>query len=82
MSADERLPTLDLAAIGNSVLSALVDRNGRIVWLCWPRFDGDPVFCSLLDGATKEDGTGFFEIGLPVFVASGFMAFLDSGRNC
>ena len=33
MSADERLPTLDLAAIGNSVLSALVDRNGRIVIL-------------------------------------------------
>ncbi len=54
--------TLDLAAIGNSILSALIDRNARIVWCCYPRLDGDPVFCSLLGGNDAE--TGFFDIEL------------------
>jgi crotonobetainyl-CoA:carnitine CoA-transferase CaiB-like acyl-CoA transferase len=31
-------------------VAALVDHSGRLVWLCWPRLDGDPVFCALLDG--------------------------------
>jgi GH15 family glucan-1,4-alpha-glucosidase len=64
MNAAVPMPNLDLAVIGNSVISALVDPQGRIVWLCWPRLDGDPVFCSLLDGPLREDGAGFFEIGL------------------
>jgi GH15 family glucan-1,4-alpha-glucosidase len=58
------MSNLDLAVVGNSIISALVDPRGRIVWLCWPRLDGDPVFCSLVDGATQEDGAGFFEITL------------------
>jgi GH15 family glucan-1,4-alpha-glucosidase len=37
----------DLALIGNGTLGALID-GGRIVWCCFPRFDGDPTFCSLL----------------------------------
>ncbi|UUX94115.1 glycoside hydrolase family 15 protein [Aquabacterium sp. J223] len=41
--------SLDLAVIGNCSYSALVDRRGRIVWCCLPRFDGDPVFDALLD---------------------------------
>ena len=41
---------LNLAVIGNSIVAALVDRRARIVWYCLPRFDGDPVFSSLLDG--------------------------------
>ena len=41
---------LDLAPIGNSSVSALLDRQGRYVWACLPRFDGDPAFCALLSG--------------------------------
>ena len=48
---------LDLGVIGNSVVAALVDRVGRIVWMCYPRLDGDPVFCGLLDGDEKFDGS-------------------------
>jgi hypothetical protein len=35
--------SLDLALIGNCAISALVDRQGGIVWCCMPRFDGDPI---------------------------------------
>jgi len=45
---------LDLAPIGNSSISALVDRRGRFVWCCAPRVDSDPVFSSLLDGEDSE----------------------------
>ncbi|MBL8838430.1 MAG: glycoside hydrolase family 15 protein [Alphaproteobacteria bacterium] len=55
--------SLDLAVVGNSVLAALLDRTGRYVWCCFPRFDGDPVFCSLLDGSNEPRG-GFFDITL------------------
>jgi len=70
MTADKHAPNLELAVVGNSIVSALVDRQGRIVWLCWPRVDGDPVFCSLLDGPHREDGSGFFEIGLENFASA------------
>ena len=56
--------TLDLALIGNCCISALIDRRGRIVWSCFPRFDGDPVFHALLGGPTDEAGDGAFEIEL------------------
>jgi hypothetical protein len=39
---------MDLAAIGNGIVAALIDRNAAVRWLCWPRLDGDPVFCGLL----------------------------------
>ncbi len=61
--------SLDLAVVGNSVLAALLDRNGRYVWCCFPRFDGDPVFCSLLDGSEDPRG-GFFDIVLERLAAS------------
>jgi len=54
------MTTLDLAVIGNSNVAALIDRTGRIVWTSWPRIDGDPVFCSLVDG-DDPDG-GYFSI--------------------
>ncbi|MEO8924106.1 MAG: glycoside hydrolase family 15 protein [Caldimonas sp.] len=41
--------SLDVALIGNCAISALVDRHGAIVWCCMPRFDGDPIFHSLLN---------------------------------
>ncbi|MBS1123592.1 MAG: glycoside hydrolase 15-related protein [Deltaproteobacteria bacterium] len=41
----------DLGLIGNCQLSALVSRQGAIVWSCMPRFDSAPVFGALLDPA-------------------------------
>jgi GH15 family glucan-1,4-alpha-glucosidase len=52
------MPSLDLGVIGNGIVAALIDRRGRIVWHCLPRFDGDPVFCSLLNGEDPEEGFG------------------------
>jgi GH15 family glucan-1,4-alpha-glucosidase len=42
-------PSLKLGVIGNCAYSALIDEQARIVWCCLPRFDGDPVFDTLLD---------------------------------
>lgn len=56
------MSNLDLGIIGNSTFSALVDRMGRIVWSCLPRFDGDPVFCSLLMGEREQATSGFFDV--------------------
>lgn len=52
--------SLDLAVIGNANIAALLDRRGRIVWTCWPRIDGDPVFCALTGGDDPKGG--FFDI--------------------
>ena len=46
--------SLDLALIGNCAISALVDKRGAIVWCCAPRFDGDPIFHSLLGSARRR----------------------------
>ncbi|MDP3858197.1 MAG: glycoside hydrolase family 15 protein [Stagnimonas sp.] len=48
-------PTLDLGVIGNCSYGALVDREGRVVWCCLPRFDADPVFHALLGGGSEPD---------------------------
>jgi len=57
------MASLDLGLVGNSAIGALVDANAEIVWACFPRFDGDAMFCSLL-GQRGEDGRGFFAIDL------------------
>lgn len=49
----------DLALIGNCQYAALTARDGAVVWCCLPRFDGEPVFASLLD----HDNGGQFLIG-------------------
>jgi GH15 family glucan-1,4-alpha-glucosidase len=54
--------TLDLGLIGNCAVSALVDSKGRIVWCCLPRFDGDPVFCALLQSADDVDSGGVLSV--------------------
>ena len=46
--------SLDLAVIGNGALAALIDADARIVWCCWPRLDGDPIFAALIDGAGER----------------------------
>jgi GH15 family glucan-1,4-alpha-glucosidase len=53
--------SLDVAAIGNGRVAALIDPGGRIVWWCTPRLDGDPVFCRLLSGPEDK---GFCDIVL------------------
>jgi GH15 family glucan-1,4-alpha-glucosidase len=70
------MSNLELAVIGNCSYSALIDRRGRILWSCLPRFDGDPVFCSLLNGADAadngqdDDGIGFYDIRIDDFARS------------
>ena len=60
------MTNLELGVIGNCVFSALIDEGGRICWSCWPRFDGDPVFCDLLhgNGADDDAAIGLFEVAL------------------
>ena len=71
------MSSLNLGVIGNCTYGALVDDAARIVWCCLPRFDADPVFCSLIDddarlhhprlkhsGTDVNTGAGFFAIEL------------------
>lgn len=55
---------LDLGVIGNCGISALIDRNGRLVWSCMPRFDGDAVFHALLGSESGDPFDGAFTIDL------------------
>lgn len=57
-----RMTSLDLWPIGNCQVSALIDWEGRFVWGCVPRVDGDPLFSSLIGGEVPE--TGFWTIEL------------------
>lgn len=58
--------TLDLWPIGNCQVSALIDREGRLVWACAPRVDGDAVFSSLLSGRDGDgpDAHGLWDVAL------------------
>src|SRR5690606_37154004 len=53
--------SLELGIIGNCTASALIDERGRIVWACFPDFEGDPIFCSLLS-PTIDEGLWSFEL--------------------
>jgi GH15 family glucan-1,4-alpha-glucosidase len=55
------MASLDLGIIGNCTISALIDRRGTIVWSCFPRFDGDPLFCHLVDTGGER---GFYAVEL------------------
>src|SRR5580704_5769114 len=50
---------LDLAVIGNGRTAALVNPMSRIVWWCYPRFDGDPIFSRLVAGGEEK---GFSDV--------------------
>ena len=50
------LPIEDFGLIGDGSSAALVGRDGTVAWLCVPRFDDDPLFCSILDA---QRGGGF-----------------------
>lgn len=62
MSGDLR--SIDLGVIGNCEIAALVDSEATIVWSCLPRFDGDPVFCALLEPDCPERTEGVFAVEL------------------
>ena len=59
---------LDLALIGNGAIGLLVDATGSVVWGCFPRFDGDPTFCALLDDTESGAERGIWSIELVDFV--------------
>jgi pentatricopeptide repeat protein len=61
---------IELGAIGNCSFAALIDRDARVVWCCVPRFDGDPVFHSLLGAPKDAEGSGVFAIELQEHVQS------------
>ncbi|MCC7199202.1 MAG: glycoside hydrolase family 15 protein [Gammaproteobacteria bacterium] len=53
-----------LGLVGNGQVSMLIDRSGAVVWGCWPRPDGDPLFSSLLAADDGASGRGSFSIGI------------------
>ena len=59
--------TLDLAMIGNCSIGALIDARAEIVWACFPRFDGDAMFCSLLRERDGAEDCGFMAVDLVDF---------------
>ena len=59
---NDHRPNLDLAPIGNCAVSSLIDRQGRHVWSCAPRVDGDPVFSALMDGDDPQHGFWSIEL--------------------
>ncbi|WP_324261002.1 glycoside hydrolase family 15 protein [Altererythrobacter sp. H2] len=61
-SASSEQPTLQLWPIGNCQVSGLIDELAGLVWGCIPRVDGDPVFCSLLNGENRAEGVWRFEL--------------------
>ena len=69
-SATANAQSLDLGIIGNGTIGALVDSRAEVVWSCFPRLDGDPLFCSLLRDDHGKDGVGFFALDLSNFSSS------------
>jgi GH15 family glucan-1,4-alpha-glucosidase len=63
----------DYGVIGNCQYAALIDRAGGVGFLCWPRFDSEPVFARLLD---RSEG-GSFSIE-PSSGALGKQRYLDN----
>jgi GH15 family glucan-1,4-alpha-glucosidase len=52
---------LNLAVIGNGRTAALLEPASRLVWWCYPRFDGDPIFSRLIAG---DEEKGFSDVVL------------------
>ena len=60
----ERHQNLDLGVVGNCEVSALIDRQGRVVWMCLPRPDGDPIFSALLTHDLGANERGVFAVDM------------------
>ena len=52
-------PIADYGLLGDTRTAALTSSDGSLDWMCVPRFDGDPVFGSLVGGADA----GRFRLG-------------------
>jgi len=61
------MSSLDLALIGNCSIGALVGPTAEIVWACFPRFDGDAMFCSLLRERRADEDFGYAAVDLVDF---------------
>ncbi|MBK7251653.1 MAG: glycoside hydrolase family 15 protein [Gammaproteobacteria bacterium] len=61
------MSSLDLALIGNCNIGALIAPTAEIVWACFPRFDGDAMFCSLLRERQGHDDFGFAAVDVVDF---------------
>jgi len=72
---------MDLGVIGNCAVAALVSREGAINWFCLPRFDGDPVFHSLMGHGAGEEGDGEFAVELEDMTESN-RAICPIPRSC
>ncbi len=55
---------MNYGVIGNCQVAALIDEQGRYVWGCLPRPDGDPVFSSLLQKEGGDARTGVFAVDM------------------
>jgi GH15 family glucan-1,4-alpha-glucosidase len=58
------ISSLELGLIGNGRIGALINDSAEIVWSCMPRFDGDPVFCSLLKEHPPGEEFGYCTVEL------------------
>ena len=61
MAGSKKRSSLNVAAIGNGRVAALLDDGGRLIWWCFPRLDGDPIFSRLLAG---DEEKGFCDVVL------------------
>jgi alpha,alpha-trehalase len=72
---DGFVPIQDHGLIGDGATAALVGRDGAISWLCVPRFDSPPLFCSILD----PDRGGRFAVAPEDFFESAQRYVEDAG---
>ena len=61
------MSSLNLAAIGNCQIGALIDERAGVTWACIPQFDSNPTFCRLLMPADAEPVRGIYEVELADF---------------
>ncbi|GAB5388984.1 MAG: glycoside hydrolase family 15 protein [Alphaproteobacteria bacterium] len=62
MTMSQTQPSLDIGLIGNNRIAALVDRQARICFACFPALYGDPVFSSLING--NDPKAGYWDIAV------------------
>jgi GH15 family glucan-1,4-alpha-glucosidase len=53
-----------LGVVGNGTIGCLINQRADVVWGCFPRFDGDPLFCSLLHEPAPDHDFGYFSVDL------------------
>jgi GH15 family glucan-1,4-alpha-glucosidase len=71
------MSSLDLAVIGNCNIAAMINRQAELVWMCFPRIDGDPVFSSLLNNCEDRGSKAQFGVEL-VGVSSCEQGYLEN----